>query len=173
MPATHLINVDLPAPLSPTSAVTSPGRTVKSTSCSTWTGPKLLLIPISSRRGSLIFPPHPLGGRAPTGPGGPPPGGGGGDTELGADSLEIAGADLVGLHVALVDDPLDLVLGDQERLGQHGLDLALALGVVTRVGRDLVGGLLVARGERLGELGGCLRLLLDRLEDRYVLVAGE
>ena len=32
IPATHLISVDLPAPLSPTSAITSPGRTSKSTS---------------------------------------------------------------------------------------------------------------------------------------------
>jgi hypothetical protein len=43
IPATHLTSVDLPAPLSPTSAVTSPARTDRSTSCSTWTAPKLLL----------------------------------------------------------------------------------------------------------------------------------
>ena len=34
IPATHLISVDLPAPLSPTSAITSPARTSKSTSVS-------------------------------------------------------------------------------------------------------------------------------------------
>src|SRR5436309_10831190 len=48
MPATHLINVDLPAPLSPTSAITSPSRTSKSTSCSACTDPKLFETPRSS-----------------------------------------------------------------------------------------------------------------------------
>src|SRR5215212_9802984 len=38
----HLISVDLPAPLSPTSAMTSPERTSKSTSVSASTWPKLL-----------------------------------------------------------------------------------------------------------------------------------
>src|SRR6476646_8288279 len=49
MPATHLINVDLPAPLSPTSAITSPARTSKSTPRSACTEPKLLLTAFSSR----------------------------------------------------------------------------------------------------------------------------
>src|SRR5512139_3179318 len=52
----HLIRVVLPAPLSPTSAVTSPALTVKSTSCSTWTGPKLLFTPVSSRISLTPFP---------------------------------------------------------------------------------------------------------------------
>src|SRR3954471_19219945 len=51
MPLTHLTRVDLPAPLSPTRAVTSPGYTTSPTSWRTWTGPKLLSIPRSSRRG--------------------------------------------------------------------------------------------------------------------------
>src|SRR3954454_20261147 len=42
VPATHLISVDLPAPLSPTSAITSPWRTSKSTSVSARTEPKSL-----------------------------------------------------------------------------------------------------------------------------------
>src|SRR6478735_7483809 len=41
MPAMHLINVDLPAPLSPTRAITSPSRTSKSTASSARTWPKL------------------------------------------------------------------------------------------------------------------------------------
>src|SRR5690348_1807177 len=53
MPATHLTRVDLPAPLSPTRAVTSPGYTAKSTSCNTWTAPKLLLRPSTRRIGSV------------------------------------------------------------------------------------------------------------------------
>src|SRR5437588_4138797 len=51
MPATHLISVDLPAPLSPTSAIVSPARTSKSTSCNASTEPKCLETPRSSRRG--------------------------------------------------------------------------------------------------------------------------
>src|SRR4051794_12361932 len=52
IPAMHFTRVDLPAPLSPTSAVTSPGYTARSTSRRTWTGPKLLLTPRISRIGS-------------------------------------------------------------------------------------------------------------------------
>src|SRR6185312_3314073 len=47
----------LPAPLSPTSAVTSPARTVKSTPCSTCTGPKCLSTPRSCRIGSVTTTP--------------------------------------------------------------------------------------------------------------------
>src|SRR5213078_3300496 len=50
----HLTSVDLPAPLSPTSAVTSPACAVKSTSRRTCTGPKLLLMPRSSSRGAAL-----------------------------------------------------------------------------------------------------------------------
>src|SRR6188472_3171147 len=41
MPAMHLMSVDLPAPLSPTSAITSPSRTSKSTSVSACTDPNV------------------------------------------------------------------------------------------------------------------------------------
>ena len=51
MPATHLIRVDLPAPLSPTSAITSPARTSRSTSVRACTEPNALVTPRSSRRG--------------------------------------------------------------------------------------------------------------------------
>src|SRR5229473_5333105 len=51
IPATHLISVDLPAPLSPTSAITSPCRTSKSTSVSACTEPNDFETPRSSRRG--------------------------------------------------------------------------------------------------------------------------
>src|SRR5207253_781690 len=51
MPATHLISVDLPAPLSPTSAITSPFRTSRSTSVNACTEPNDLETPRSSRRG--------------------------------------------------------------------------------------------------------------------------
>src|SRR5262245_65772643 len=51
MPARPLISVLLPAPLSPTSAVTLPARIDRSTSRRTWTGPKLLFAPLSASRG--------------------------------------------------------------------------------------------------------------------------
>src|SRR5437868_1828509 len=54
MPAMHLISVDLPAPLSPTSAITSPARTSKSTSLSAWTEPKLLEMPRNSSVGAEV-----------------------------------------------------------------------------------------------------------------------
>src|SRR3954454_13312619 len=52
MPAMHLISVDFPAPLSPTSAITSPARTSKSTSVRAWTEPKLFVIPFITRSGA-------------------------------------------------------------------------------------------------------------------------
>src|SRR4029450_12462384 len=53
MPAMHLMRVDLPAPLSPTRAMTSPGETWKSTSNRACTAPKLFETPFSSRIGGL------------------------------------------------------------------------------------------------------------------------
>src|SRR5919107_3270909 len=52
LPAIPLIRVDLPAPLSPTSAVTWPRYASKSTSCRTCTAPKLLFTARSDRIGS-------------------------------------------------------------------------------------------------------------------------
>ena len=60
MPAMVLTSVDLPAPLSPTRATTSPARTSKSTSVSAWTAPNRLLIPRSGQqrgRGHGVLPP--------------------------------------------------------------------------------------------------------------------
>src|SRR6478736_2659254 len=54
MPATHLISVDLPAPLSPTSAITSPARTSKSTAVSACTEPKLLERSRISSSGAVV-----------------------------------------------------------------------------------------------------------------------
>src|SRR4051794_5459399 len=55
IPAIVLTSVDLPAPLSPTTATTSPEWTSKSTSLSAWTGPKLLLTPVRESTGALPF----------------------------------------------------------------------------------------------------------------------
>src|SRR5690348_8950637 len=55
VPAMHLMRVDLPAPLSPTSAITSPLLTSMSTPLSAWTEPNDLVRFRSSRSGvSLI-----------------------------------------------------------------------------------------------------------------------
>src|SRR4029079_15228094 len=54
MPAMHLMSVDLPAPLSPTSAITSPSRTSKSTSVSACTDPKVFDRPRISRSGVSV-----------------------------------------------------------------------------------------------------------------------
>src|SRR5438874_1597400 len=70
MPATHLIIVDLPAPLSPTSDITSPLRTSKSTSVSACTEPNDFEIPLSSRKGvslTVRVSYHRLGEDAPGG----------------------------------------------------------------------------------------------------------
>src|ERR1044072_1216395 len=68
--AMHFVSVDLPAPLSPTRAMTSPGDTWKSTSNSAWTAPKLFETPCSSSTGvsltfSLSSSPWPKAPRAP------------------------------------------------------------------------------------------------------------
>src|SRR5438046_3409641 len=64
MPATHLIRTDLPAPLSPASAVTCPAGISRSTDVRACTGPNRFVTPRSRRRAS-----------APSaeGPGGPDP----------------------------------------------------------------------------------------------------
>src|SRR3954466_2369442 len=59
------MSVDLPAPLSPTSATTSPAWTSKSTSVRASTAPKRLVTPFSSRSGRsgaavLMLPPYPI-----------------------------------------------------------------------------------------------------------------
>src|SRR4051794_26612912 len=51
MPEIALISVDLPAPLSPTSATTSPAWTSKSTPVSASTAPNRLVTPFTSRSG--------------------------------------------------------------------------------------------------------------------------
>src|SRR4051812_22716549 len=60
MPAMHLTRVDLPAPLSPTRAITSPLDTWKSTPFSACTAPKCLWTPRSSSRASVLIRSSPL-----------------------------------------------------------------------------------------------------------------
>src|SRR5512139_3922671 len=123
IPPTHLTRVDLPAPLSPTSAVTSPARTVIATSRSTWTGPKLLLIPRSSSRGACIW--SPLHARWPGLPGHLTIGVSSADSRRGALGGELRGAELVLGDEAVGDDVLHRVEEDTLRLQQHGIHFSL------------------------------------------------
>src|SRR2546423_1349698 len=59
-PETHFTSTVLPAPLSPTSAVTCPAGTSRSTPSSAWTGPKLFQTPRSSSSGSRVSSPDAL-----------------------------------------------------------------------------------------------------------------
>src|SRR4051812_7011659 len=179
MPATHLISVLFPAPLSPTRAVTSPGRTSKSTSRRTWTAPKLLLIPrrdSSSRccpwETPLIARTTPRSPRPAWSLGSRRPGWSSADALLFAGLLEgLVGADLVRAGEAVGDHVLDVLREDRLGLEQHALDLLLGLGVL-HLARSLgVGAGGVALGQRDRQLGRRVGLLLDRLIDRHALRA--
>src|SRR3954451_2692811 len=154
-----LIRVDLPAPLSPTSALTWPGYASKSTSCRTCTAPKLLFTPRSDRIGCssptggavavalgivmLTLPeadfrswrdyPTRNGGPVRAGPG---PRGGSGDTGRLAGRGELRGADVRGLLEAVVDDVLHVGLEDRHRGLQRGRDVLVEDGVLDRAVDD-------------------------------------
>src|SRR4051794_33064877 len=109
----HLTSVDLPAPLSPTSAVTSPGYTERLTSRRTCTGPKLLSIPRTSKRG-VAFTAFPSArsrwwcpGRNTTTARVSLL-----DAGRGAHGRVRSGAELRGADVTVLDHVLDVVLGD-------------------------------------------------------------
>src|SRR3954447_23556607 len=128
---------------------------VRSTSCSTCTAPKLLLMPRSWSSGSAMGPPRATVGlrsacgpgatgvRAeapvPRGTGAPPAPDGGdrsGDAGLRAERGVLPGADVRLVDRAVVDGGLDVLLRDRDRREQHRGDVPLA-GVVA----DGVGGL--------------------------------
>src|SRR5215212_5592778 len=178
MPAMVLIRVDLPAPLSPTSAVTLPAWAAKSTSVSAWTAPKRLLTPRSSSRGapspSGMVPPSQRGlgwSRAARSTRGCASG----DAGLLAGRGRRAGADLVGLEEAvrdhLADRLLGGLLGDRDRGQDDRGDVLLV--VVDGVLGQPVGRRLVAVDQVDGQLGGLLGLRLDGLVDGHVLLAGQ
>ena len=157
IPAMHLINVVLPAPLSPTSAVTSPGPTSRSTSRRTWTAPKLLLIPRGTAAGPAAVPRRPGYPLTPF------------------SSQAFFRAAVVQILSAVVKPSattsLTFSLEDRLRLEQHRLDLLTGLGVLHRARGLRVGAGGVALGQRDRERGGRVGLLLDRLVDRHALSA--
>src|ERR1700754_214147 len=146
-PARPLISVDLPAPLSPTSALTRPGWTSMSTPLSTSTGPKLLRMSRSSMRAVMdVFLRRLL------------------EAGLLARRLDRGRAHVGDLRVAVVEHLLhvvrvhdDGVLGD-ERRAVSGLLVDLRL----LAGREL-----------LGQIHGRRRLELERLVHRRELLAQE
>src|SRR3954451_113789 len=153
-PEIVLTKVDLPAPLSPTSATTSPAATSKSTSWRACTAPNRLDTPRRLRRG------RPLAGasRAPACV----------STAMGlrdpcrlAHGRELARADLVGLVDAVLEDRvLDVVLRDRDDLQRHGRHVGLAV-VDLRV--DEAGRRLPALGDGDRDLRGGVGERLDRL----------
>src|SRR5436305_3807048 len=170
MPPTHLTSVDLPAPLSPTRAVTSPLCAVKSTSRSTCTGPKLLLMPLSSSSGSVTVLPYDRSRRRVRGPGA--------GSWLVLRSADARGGALRGVrpraqlvlgHVAVGDHVLDVVLVDRHRRLEVGLDVLARL----RVLDGAVHGPALALGQRHGQPRGRVGLLLDGLVDGHALGAVE
>src|SRR5215212_7482976 len=153
-----LMSVDLPAPLSPTTATTSPAWTSKSTSVSASTAPNRLVTPLSSRSGpseaavAVVTVAFSLT-----------------DSVLRAGRLVGAGADVGGLPVAVLDDGvLDLVGGHRGDVDLERRDIGLA--VVLRIGGVAR---LLALDEHHGPLGGLLGHRRDRLVDGHVLLAGE
>src|SRR5919202_2735343 len=154
----HLISVDLPAPLSPTSAITSPSRTSKSTSWSACTEPKLFETSRSSRVGGFAFTrvfykrwgalegtPHRV-------------------DRLLAVLLVLPVADLAALQEAFLEEELVVRLRDPDRRQQDRLRAAES--------RDLSRHLLVL-DERDRDVRGRLGLQADGLVDRAALPAGE
>src|SRR6266536_3029117 len=169
MPATHLIRVDLPAPLSPTSAITWPAFTWKSTWSSATTAPKCLDTPRSSNSGcSSLNAPPPLRHQGAPQRGAPYTRCWSLDPSLLAQGREFPNAQLAALDESVLDHRvLDVVLRHRDRLQEDRRRLLGLVGAL-RVGLRLL--TLRQRDRHLGRGGG---LLLDRLVDRHVLLTGE
>src|ERR687884_374370 len=152
------MSVDLPAPLSPTSAITSPSETSKFTASSACTAPKLFETSRSSRVGRVAFTRlFYNGGGAPE------------EAPHRVDRLlavlrVLAVADLAALQEAFLEEQLVVRLRDPDRGEQDRLraaDLAVHAGHLLALDdRD--------RGRRCG-----VRLLADRLVDGAALPARE
>src|SRR3954454_18708954 len=160
----HLMSVDLPAPLSPTSAITSPSRTSRSTSVSACTDPNDLKTPRNSRR-SLSLTSRFISYREREGD--PPRGRLRRMTPLLLAVLRVvAVADVASLEEARREQQLVVRLRDRLRRDQIGLLEAAALRVHDTGRRD---GL--ALDDRDGRRGCRLGELPDVLEHRHRLPA--
>src|SRR3954451_17257420 len=159
MPAIVLISVDLPAPLSPTSAITSPANARKSTLVSACTGPKLFETSRSSSVGvSVLFMGERCGGRRGTPHG----------LLLLAELRVHAGADVAPLQIPVLDRDVPVLLRDRNRSREDG-------GNLTRPVADLAvdANGLAALEQRDREGRGGVRLDAHGLVDRHALPAGE
>src|SRR5580704_6233761 len=190
MPAMHLISVVLPAPLSPTRAVTWPTGTSRSTPVSACTGPNDLPMPRRLSRGvplAVVAPGTDGATPALTGVAPSPalfattvpsrPGRqrslSSSDSVLGAVRREGTSADLRGRHEVVRDDRrLHVGGGDPFRSQQNRRHWLVALvdvldcAVHQRRRRGNAGPQVHGQGH------GGLRLQVDRLVDRAALVAG-
>src|SRR5436190_8578510 len=169
MPATTLTRVDLPAPLSPTSAITSPGRTSKSTSASAWTDPNDFEIPRSSKVGVSVtvprFLPQRIGGGAQEAP---PPTVSAALFGLLAELRELADADVALLDELVLEEPRVVLLGDRDDRESDGrLLLAAVLAEPVDPGHLLV----LEQGD--GCRCGCVGLEGHGLVDGHRLPAGD
>src|SRR3954449_7113865 len=168
-PARPLISVDLPAPLSPTSALTLPGWTSMSTPLSTSTGPKLLRMSRSSMRAVmdvllLLLSRRHDDGRARCARAHHHCSNGFClvDAGLRAGGLDVAGAHVGDLGVAVVEHLLHVLRGhDGGRLGDERRP----------VRGLLVDGRLLALQQLLAQIDGRLSLELVRLVDGAELLA--
>src|SRR5258705_3743004 len=151
MPATHLIRVDLPAPLSPTSAMTSPSRTSKSTSLSACTDPNAFEMPRSWRIGvSLTGVAFPTTKPVEAPAWAPPPVG---PVRLLAELREFADAHVALLQELVLEEPRVVGLRDRD---DRNLDGRLLLAAVLAEPVD-PGHLLVLQ-QRDGRRRGCVGL---------------
>src|SRR3954471_16956847 len=171
-PEMTFTSVDLPAPLSPTSATTSFGATSISASVRACTAPKRFEIPRSERTGAAVavavtalpFQVEDRGRRT--------------DHPRSRSLLEsgllaivrvLLRADLLDRVEAVLDHGvLDVVLGHRDR-GEQLRGHVRAPVVLRLVGRGVL--LALERGD--GHSGGDVGLRLDRLVDRHRLVAGD
>src|SRR6185295_7780606 len=165
MPATHLIKVDLPAPLSPTSAMTSPWRTSKSTSASACTDPNDFEIPRSWRIGVSLtvsgFLPHRRVG-APVWA--PPPRVS--PVWLLAELRELADAHVALLQELVLEEPRVVGLRDRDDRKLDGRLLPAAV-----LAEPVDPGHLLVLEQRDGRLGGCVGLEWHVLVDGHRLPA--
>src|SRR5918996_1205533 len=162
MPAMHLISVDLPAPLSPTSAMTSPERTSKSTSASACTEPNVFERSRISRSGvslTAVFKKEAVEVRRPHLHHSP--------SWLVAELLELPGAHLAPLEETVPEETRVVRLGDRGHRDEEG-ELPLALVRARPVGRGLP-----ALEQRDRSRSGRVRLVRHVLVDRVGLPAGD
>src|SRR5919198_2828988 len=166
MPATHLISVDFPAPLSPTRAITSPSRTSKSTSVSASTEPNDLEIPRISRSGlSLTVPVFPNTNEPVEAPERAPPHWL--TNRLLAELCELADADVALLDELVLEEPLVVLLRDRD---DRQLDGRLFQAAVLAEAVD-AGDLLLVRQQGFDRLDRCIDLAWHVLVDGHRLPA--